>query len=569
MVKSMQYLEVDVPSILEIDMNNEHFAPQDPKPAEESQTTHDSAQLATESEPPGKPSDNDVDEPLSAATAISEGHNPTADEQSMQSVSIPEAVVPSVTSSVVESQDDSADRDDTAEFEAALSAFSGEETGTEYDDAYRPLVRGQLVSARVVQVDKDKVFVDLGTKSEGVVPKDELSASGTQEPADVVKVGDEIKVVVLNPEGREGNPIVSKKRADFEATWDRIVADYEQGKVITAIVTERVKGGLVADVGVRGFVPGTHVGTGQVKNLDRYVGQSLLFKILEVDRDRRKVILSNRIAEEENRESKKKEVFGKVKVGDIIDGTVRRLVDYGAFVDIGGVDGLLHVSEISWSRVEHPREAIREGEEVKVMVLKIDPDSGRISLGRRQVLPDPWTEIRENYQVGQKLEATISRIVQSGAFVKLPEGAEAFIPLGEMSQKRIKKPSEVAEVGQTFEVQVIDLKPDERRMVLSIRALEPYQPPRHDDRERRGKDRGSRQDTNRSQQVSGGTTIGERLSVLKGLSQGLQEAESSSEPMENADTSFEKNDEQAAISQSEPSPESGTSETVTSEDGNP
>lgn len=565
-MKSMQYLVVmGILSILEIDMNNEHFAPQDSRPAEESQTTQDSAQLATESEPLGKPSDNDVDEPLNVAPVSSDDGSSASDEQSTHSVSIPEAVVPSTTSPVTESQVDAVNMDDTAEFEAALSAFSGEETGTEYDDAYRPLVRGQLVSARVVQVDKDKVFVDLGTKSEGVVPRDELSASGTQEPSDVVKVGDEIKVVVLNPEGREGNPIVSKKRADFEATWDRIVADYEQGKVISAIVTERVKGGLVADVGVRGFVPGTHVGTGQVKNLDRYVGQSLLFKILEVDRDRRKVILSNRIAEEESRESKKKEVFGKVKVGDIIDGTVRRLVDYGAFVDIGGVDGLLHISELSWSRVEHPREAIREGEEVKVMVLKIDPDSGRISLGRRQVLPDPWAEIRENYQVGQKIEATISRIVQSGAFVKLPEGAEAFIPLGEMSHKRIKKPSEVAEVGQQFEVQVIDLKPDERRMVLSIRALEPYQPPRHDDRERRGNRERSRQDNNRPQQVSGGTTIGERLSALKGLSQGLQDGESNSEQVDVEDSSIEETQEISIAQEPDSNPEGEQSETVTQE----
>ncbi|MGI8924840.1 MAG: 30S ribosomal protein S1 [Fimbriimonadales bacterium] len=423
------------------------------------------------------------------------------------------------------------DLDAAAEFEAALEAFEGGTTGTSYDDAFRPLSRGELLTARVIQVDKDKVFVDLGTKSEGVVPIDELSASAFENASDVVKVGDEIKVVVLNPEGREGNPIVSRKRAEFESAWDRIIEEFEKKITITAIVSERVKGGLVVDLGVRGFVPATHVGSGQIRNLDKFVGQSLPFKIIEVDRDRRKVVLSNRLAEEETREERKQQIFESVKPGDILDGHVRRLADYGAFVDLGGVDGLLHVSEMSWSRVDHPKEVMKEGDEVKVMVLRLDPASGRISLGRRQVLPDPWTSIRENYTVGKRLTLPISRVVQSGAFVKLPEGAEAFIPISEMAHRRINKPSEVVSPGQDVDIQVIDLRPDERRLVLSMRALLPYEERpsgghseeakhRSDrSRDRRG---GSERSESRGHQSAptGNLTIGERLSALKGLTFG-------------------------------------------------
>jgi 4-hydroxy-3-methylbut-2-enyl diphosphate reductase len=423
--------------------------------------------------------------------------------------------------------------DAAAEFEAALEAFEGGTTGTAYDEAYRPLRRGELITARVIQVDKDKVFVDLGTKSEGVVPLDELSANSFENPADVVKVGDEIQVVVLNPEGREGNPVVSKKRAEFEAVWDRIVEEYEQKVTVNAIISERVKGGLVVDLGVRGFVPATHVGSGQIRNLDKFVGRSLPFKIIEVDRDRRKVVLSNRLAEEETREERKAKLFDTVKPGDVMEGHVRRIVEYGAFIDLGGVDGLLHVSEMSWSRVEHPKEVIHEGEDIKVMVLRLDPGSGRISLGRRQVLPDPWTSFRENYSVGQRLTLPISRIVQSGAFVKLPEGAEAFIPMSEMSHRRINKPQEAVETGQEVEVQVIDLRPDERRLVLSMRALLPYeeQQGRSEEAKHRGERSRDRRGSSRSESrghqsaPTGNLTIGERLSALKGLNFGDDESE--------------------------------------------
>ncbi len=365
---------------------------------------------------------------------------------------------------------ESTPEDDRSLFEAALNAMETGEDVSELDGAFKKLSRGDRIEATVIQVDNDRLFVDLGTKSEGIVPLAELSTESIESAKDHFKVGDKINVVVLRPESAEGNPIVSKKRADFESTWDKIEEALKSQETVTAQVVDRVKGGLVVDIGVRGFVPATHVGSGKLRNIEKYVGQPLSLKVIEIDRERKKVVLSNRLAEEERRESAKAEIFDKVKPGEVLDGTVRRLTDYGAFIDLGGVDGLLHISEMSWMRISHPREMFKEGQTIKVMVLRLDEGAGKISLGHRQVLPDPWNLIRTNYNVNQKLTVTINRMVQSGAFVKLPEGAEAFMPVSEMSYRRIKRPEDVLEIGEEVEAQIIDLRPDERRMVLSIRA---------------------------------------------------------------------------------------------------
>jgi len=251
------------------------------------------------------------------------------------------------------------------------------------------LNRGDRIEATVIQVEKDRVFVDLGTKAEGVVPLAELAEQALETAVGHVKPGDKFEVVVLRPEGAEGNPIVSKRRADFDLAWGRIIESFEEGRVFQAQVVDRVKGGLVVDIGVRGFVPATHVGSGKLRNIEKYVGQTLPVKIIEIDKERRKVVLSNREAEDERREEIRSELFLKVQPGDILEGMVRRLTDYGAFVDLGGLDGLLHISEMSWVRIDHPREVLKEGQKVNVMVLRLDPGGGRISLGLRQVLPDP------------------------------------------------------------------------------------------------------------------------------------------------------------------------------------
>ena len=447
-----------------------------------------------------------------------------------------------VTTSEAPKRDEKAD---AALFEAAMRGDFGEEAN-QNEGGFKRLVKGERIEATIIQVDKDKVFVDLGTKAEGIVPLGELSEQNLETAKGHFNVGDKISVIVIRPEGAEGNPIVSKKRAEFEEAWDKIEQAFKTQEMITAQVVDRVKGGLVVDVGVRGFVPATHVGSGKLRNSEKYVGQPLQLKVLEIDRERKKVVLSNRQAEEERRASAKENIFQGVKPGDTLDGTVRRLTDYGAFVDLGGVDGLLHISEMSWARINHPKEMFKEGQKIKVMVLRLDAGAGKISLGHRQVLPDPWNLIKQNYTVGQKLTVTIGRIVQSGAFIKLPEGAEAFMPVSEMSFRRIKRPQDVVEENQEVEAQIIDLRPDERRMVLSMRAiggggeLRPgadrgVSSPSYDDDLRKAGDRGGkkkgkkggrgRDDYDEYDDVgggrrgfaTGGATIGERLGMLKGL----------------------------------------------------
>lgn len=440
--------------------------------------------------------------------------------------------------------------DDSNLFDAYMSGSMDTSTGMDaVEGGFKRLNKGDRVEATIVQVNADRVFVDLGTKAEGVVPLSELTDENIESAAERFSVGDRISVVVLKPEGGADNPaLVSKKRAEFEEAWDRVEEALKSGESIMAQVVDRVKGGLVVDVGVRGFVPATHVGSGKLRNIEKYVGQTLSLKVLEIDRDRKKVVLSNRQAEEERRAEARESIFTQVKPGDIIEGTVRRLTDYGAFVDLGGVDGLLHISEMSWMRISHPKEMFKEGQKIQVMVLRLDPTAGKLSLGHRQVLPDPWNLIKQNYTPNQRLMVTIGRIVQGGAFVKLPEGAEAFIPVSEMSYQRIKRPQDAVEENQEVEVQVLDLRPDERRMVLSMRAVgggaarkdpQPYQPGGYEEEYRtigsggkpkaggrKGAKKGGRggrdfeddfDEAGRRGFATGGATIGERLGMLKGF----------------------------------------------------
>jgi 4-hydroxy-3-methylbut-2-enyl diphosphate reductase len=240
------------------------------------------------------------------------------------------------------------------------------------------------------------------------------------------------------------------------------------------MVTERVKGGLVVDLGIRGFVPASHVGSGDFKhtNLDKYVGQSVPLKVIEVDREKRKVVLSNKLATEEERTRKKKDTIESLKEGEIREGIVRRVTDYGAFIDLGGIDGLLHVSEMSWARINHPSEVVKVGDKIQVVILKLKLTDNRISLGLRQILPDPWEGLADKYHVGDVLKTKISRLVQFGAFVLLEGGVEAIIPNSELSIKRVSKPQDVVNPGDEIEARIIEVKPEERKMTLSIRRMQ-------------------------------------------------------------------------------------------------
>ena len=351
---------------------------------------------------------------------------------------------------------------------AQLSAH--DQTAEDYARSFPTLTEGEVVSGVVVHIDREGVLVDVGAKSEGIIRPNELSREAYTNAEDVVSVGEKIDVYVMEVHSQDGRLVLSKKRADFEKAWERVLEAKEEGKVITAMVSDRVKGGLVVDLGIRGFVPASHVGNGSLKtNLDRYVGQSIPLKVIEVDKERRKVVLSNKLANEEERQSRKQETVASLQVGQVRHGIVRRLTNYGAFVDLGGIDGLLHISEMSWTRVNHPQEVLKEGQELDVLILKMDLAAGRVSLGLRQILPDPWSGIEEHYHVGDVIVGTVSRIVPFGAFVQVPGGIEGIIPQSEMGGRRGSRPADALKQGSEVEVKIIDLRPDERKMTLSLR----------------------------------------------------------------------------------------------------
>jgi len=334
----------------------------------------------------------------------------------------------------------------------------------------RSLTEGQVTRGVVVHIDREGVLVDIGMKSEGLIPLNELSRDAGRRPDQIVKVGDEVDVYVLKTDSDEDQVTLSKRRADFERAWDRVIDAQRKGDTIIAMVTERVKGGLVVDLGIRGFVPASHVGSGKARNLEKYVGTELPLKVIEVDRDRRKVVLSHKLATEEERMAQREETLQTLAEGQVRTGVVRRITDYGAFVDIGGVDGLLHISEMSWTRIKHPNEVLKVGDEIQVMVLKTNLDQCRISLGLRQILPDPWTQASEKYALGQVVRGSVTRLVPFGAFVDVG-GLEGIVPNNELALHRVNKPEEVVQVGDALEVMILELRPEERRLTLSVRQV--------------------------------------------------------------------------------------------------
>ena len=342
-------------------------------------------------------------------------------------------------------------------------------SGDDYSQSFPSLNEGDVVQGTVVHIDREGVLVDVGTKSEGIIRRSELSRDTSIPAEDIVKVGERISVYVMEAENQDGNLILSKKRADFEKAWERVQEAKEKNETIHAMVTDRVKGGLVVDLGIRGFVPASHVGSGSVKNnLDKYVGQSIALKVIEVDKERRKVVLSNKMAADEDRQSRKAETVASLSPDQIRRGIVRRITNYGAFIDLGGIDGLLHISEMSWTRINHPSEVLKEGQELDVMILKMDIEAGRVSLGLRQILPDPWTDIEQRYHVGDLVYGTVSRMVPFGAFVQVEGGIEGIIPNAELNPKKGAKAGGIVQ-GQEVEVKVIDLRTNERKMTLSLR----------------------------------------------------------------------------------------------------
>ncbi|AGA69765.1 (E)-4-hydroxy-3-methyl-but-2-enyl pyrophosphate reductase [Desulfitobacterium dichloroeliminans LMG P-21439] len=331
------------------------------------------------------------------------------------------------------------------------------------------LHRGALVKGTVVKVTHDEVFVDLGWKSEGIIPLKELTVSSNVQPSDIVAVGDEIQAVVLRVENEEGNPLLSKRRADEFAAADRLKEYAETKQEIQGKVAEVVKGGLIVDVGMRGFVPASQIQPGYVEDLNQFKGQTLRLRVIEFDPSKRRVVLSQKEILQEELAVKKEQLLGTLQEGDVISGTVKRLAQFGAFIDLGGVDGLLHVSDIAYTRIKHPSEYVNVGDEVEVQVLKVDKEQGKISLGLKQLKPSPWENALEKYPVGALVTGKVVRLAPFGAFVQLEDGVDALVHISQLSEKRVNKVEDIVTVGDMVQAKIIECKPEEKRISLSIR----------------------------------------------------------------------------------------------------
>jgi small subunit ribosomal protein S1 len=341
-----------------------------------------------------------------------------------------------------------------------------------YDLTMVNLNDGDLVKGKVVKIDKDEVLVDVGFKSEGVIPLNELSIRNNVRPEDILKVDDEIEIMVLQKEDQDGRLLLSKKRAEVEQNFDRIEKIYEKGDTIEGEIIECVKGGLIVDIGLRGFLPASLIDVRKIKELESYIGEKCVCKIIEVDRNRNNVVLSRKVIIEDERREQRKEILANMEVGQVKKGVVTSIADFGAFVDVNGVDGLVHISELSWNHVKHPSEVVTVNQEVDVEILDIDYEKQRLSLGLKQTQKDPWLEKIKKYSVKDIVKGKVTRIVKFGLFVQLEEELEGLVHISELSQEPVKKPSDIAKIGDEVEVRIIDIDFDKRRMAFSIRQVE-------------------------------------------------------------------------------------------------
>src|SRR3954447_704585 len=339
-----------------------------------------------------------------------------------------------------------------------------------YDDSMRNLTEGEIVPGRVIGITANSVIVDVGYKSEGLVPIDEfMDRDGSLQ----VKEGDEVDVLLEKTEDLEGHVLLSFTKAQRMRRWTEVEKAYKEGRVIKGRVTDRIKGGLTVDVGLRAFLPGSLVDIKPVKNLESLRGQELEFKVISLDRRRNNIVLSRKAVLETELVKKKAETLKRLEEGARLRGTVKNITDYGVFIDLGGIDGLLHITDISWGRVNHPSEHFSVGDEVEVVVLKFDPETERVSLGYKQRSDDPWTLVDKKYPIGSRVHGRVVSIVDYGAFVEIEEGVEGLIHVSEMSwTKKVVNPAKILEVGDEVEAIVSELDMEQRRISLSLRQTE-------------------------------------------------------------------------------------------------
>ena len=338
-----------------------------------------------------------------------------------------------------------------------------------YDLTFPTFEEGDVVSGRVVRIDKDEVLVDIGYKSEGVIPSNELSIRKSVNPADEVELNEVVDALVLQKEDQDGRLILSKKRARFERAWKRIEEAANNSEMVTGKVIEVVKGGLILDLGVRGFLPASLVDIRRVQDLDEFLGKELECKVIELNRSRNNVVLSRRAVIEDERREVRQKILDELQPGAVVEGIISNIVDFGAFVDLEGIDGLIHISELSWTHVNHPSEVLAIGDRVEVKVLDIDRDRQRISLGLKQTQADPWQSVVEAYQVGDVVAGKVTKVVTFGAFVEIHAGVEGLVHISELAEHHVENPREVVAPDQEVAVRIIEIDGERRRLSLSLK----------------------------------------------------------------------------------------------------
>ena len=358
----------------------------------------------------------------------------------------------------IKDNDDEMDQNSIQEFEELFE-----------ESLQQPRV-GDMVKGVVVQIDPDYVLVNIGYKSEGCIPLNEfLDENGEL----TVKVGDEVKVLFERKENVKGYVVLSRKRAEKEAVWDNIAEIEEKGGLVEGKITANVKGGLTVDIGIPAFLPASQVDIRPVGNLDKLIGQTFEFKIVKYNRKRGNIVLSRRVFLEEERDKKRSETLANLSEGQIVDGIVKNITDYGAFVDLGGIDGLLHIADMSWGKLNHPSEIIKNGDALKVKVLKYDKEKGKISLGLKQTKPDPWLDVESKYSAGDRVQGKVVSLTDYGAFISVVEGVEGLVHVSEMSwTKRVRHPSELLQVGDQVEAEVLAVDVASRRISLGLKQVQ-------------------------------------------------------------------------------------------------
>ena len=361
--------------------------------------------------------------------------------------------------------------DETLTKAAPERDLTPEELREAMEASLRDFKEGDIVEGEIVKIDRDEVLLDIGYKSEGVIPAKELSIRHDVDPNEVVKVGDQVEALVLQKEDKEGRLILSKKRAQYERAWGRIEEVMQSGSTIKGPVIEVVKGGLILDIGLRGFLPASLVDLRRVRDLHPFVGTELECKIIELDRNRNNVVLSRRAFLEESQSEGRKKFLESLQKGERRKGTVSSIVNFGAFVDLGGVDGLVHVSELSWKHVDHPSEVVAVGQEVEVEVLDVDLERERVSLSLKATQEDPLKEFERKYQAGEIIDGQVTKLVPFGAFVRVAQGIEGLVHISELSEQHVDSPESVLSVGEQVRVKVIEVDVPRRRISLSMRQV--------------------------------------------------------------------------------------------------